>query len=247
MSMNMNIGLQLYTVRDVIGKDVEGVIKRVADIGYKGVEFTYSPDQVDMYAEIVKKYSLEVVGAHIGLNEIENNYDTVKNFADKLGFKNIVIPWIADIDTAEKAIATAQKMEAVAQKLKADGYTLGFHNHTVEYLPKLDGKTAIDIFLEEAPSLKHEIDVGWAFAAGANVVEYIKKMGDRVIIVHIKDVDDNKTPTEIGSGNVNMQEILQAAWDAGIKWGVVEQDSCINYEPLESIKVSYDYLLTINK
>ena len=247
--MNMNIGLQLYTVRDVIGGDIEGVIKRISEVGYKCVEMTYSPDKADIYAEILKKYSLETIGAHIGLNDIENNYDTVKKFADTLGFKNIIIPWIGigDIDTTEKAVATAKRMEACAQKLKADGYVLGFHNHTIEYEPKLDGKTAIDIFLEEAPSLKHEIDVGWAFAAGADVVEYIKKIGDRLLIVHIKDIDDNKTPTEIGSGNVNMEEILKAAWDNGTIWGIVEQDNCINYPPLESIKVSYDYLSTINK
>jgi len=245
--MKMNIGLQLYTVRDVINNDFEGVIKRVAEIGYTGVEATYSPDKVDIMAEMFTKYSLKAVGAHIGMNEIENNFATVKNFADKLGFKEIFIPWIADIDTTEKAIATAKKMEECAKKLKSEGYVLGFHNHTVEYLPKLDGKTAIDIFLEEAPTLKHEIDVGWAFAAGADVVKYIKKIGDRLSIVHIKDVDDSKTPTEIGSGNVNMKEILDAASSIGIKWGIVEQDSCINYPPLESIKVSYDYITTINK
>ena len=246
--MNMNIGLQLYTVRDVIGEDVEGVIKTIADIGYKGVELTYSPDKADIYAEMIKKYSLKAIGAHIGLNEIENKYDEVKAFADKIGFKKLIIPWIGDIDTTEKTIATAKRMEACAKKAEADGYILAFHNHTVEYEPKLDGgKAAIDIFLEEAPTLKHEIDVGWAFAAGANVVDYIKKIGDRLIIVHIKDVDDNKTPTEIGSGNVNMEEILKAAWDIGVKWGIVEQDNCINYKPLESIKVSYDYLSTINK
>lgn len=246
--MNFNIGLQLYTVRDVIGDDTEGVIKRIAEIGYKGVELTYSPDKADLYAELIKKYSLEATGAHIGLDAIEKNYDTVKEFANKVGFNKLIIPWIGDIDTTEKVIATAKRMEEAAKKVEADGYMLAFHNHTVEYEPKLDGgKTAIDIFLEEAPTLKHEIDVGWAFNAGANVVEYIKKIGDRLAFVHIKDLDENRTPTEIGSGKVNMKEILEAAWNIGIKWGVVEQDNCINYKPLESIKVSYDYISTINK
>ncbi|MCL1858234.1 MAG: sugar phosphate isomerase/epimerase [Oscillospiraceae bacterium] len=244
--MKMNIGLQIYTLRDEMGLGYDEVLKRIADIGYKSIEMTYDPEHGEEVGKLLQKYSLIANGAHIGIGEIENNLDTVTKFMDFIGAKSIVIPWTDGIDTEESTIATAKRFEAAAQKLAPMGYELGFHNHITEFERKFNGKPVIDILYDEAPSLKFEVDAGWAYAGGADVVAALNKLGSRLAYIHIKDVDEKNTPTEIGSGKVDMKSVMETAAKFGVEWGIVEQDSCVNFPPFESIKVSYDYIKTIN-
>jgi sugar phosphate isomerase/epimerase len=246
--MKLTIGLQLYTVRTEIGLGYDEIIKRVAETGYQCVEMTYDPEHGEEAGEAIKKYSLFATGAHVGIDEIENNFDKVVKFIKDIGAKTITDPGIGGLDTEENTKATKKRLEAASQKIMAAGYEAGFHNHTGEFSKKYGEKTIIDIFREYAPSLKFQIDVGWAYAAGADVVAEIKKLGSSRLssMIHIKDVDDNKTPTEIGAGNVCWECVIKAASELGVKYGIVEQDACVNYPPFESVKVSFDYLKTVN-
>ncbi|MCL2159134.1 MAG: sugar phosphate isomerase/epimerase [Oscillospiraceae bacterium] len=245
--MKLAIGLQLYTLRSEIDLGYDEILKRVAETGYTCVEMTYDPANGEQVGELLKKYSLFATGAHIGIKDIEDKFDEVIKFAKDIGASCIVVPWIDGIDTEEKARATAQRLEAAAQKITAQGFEAGFHNHTAEFATKYGDKTVIDIFYEEAPTLKFQVDVGWAYAGGAKLPEAIDKLGDRLAsTIHIKDVDDENTPTEIGSGNVCWPCVLEAAKKHGVKWGIVEQDACVNFPPFESVKVSYDFIKTIN-
>jgi len=244
--MKLNIGIQLYTLRDSMDLGYDEVLKRIAETGYTGVEMTYDPNNGEEVGKLLQKYSLKATGAHIDIFQIENNLETVTGFMDNIGSKNIILPWIPGIDTEEQTIETAKRVEAASQKLAEMGYVLGFHNHTVEYERKFGDKTVIDVLYENAPSLKFEVDIGWAYAGGADVVEALNKIGDRLIFIHVKDVDENKTPTEIGSGKVEWVSVFETAAKLGVEWGVVEQDACVNYPAFESIKVSYDFIKTVN-
>jgi len=246
--MKMNIGMQIYTLRDEMNLGYDEVLKRIADTGYKSIEMTYDPKNGEEVGRLLKKYGLIATGAHIGIDAIENELETVTGFLDNIGAVNAVIPWVADdaIDTAEKTAETAKRFEAAAKKLAPMGYAVGFHNHTVEFARKFDGKTVIDIFFEEAPTLKFQVDAGWAHAAGADVTAVLDKIGARLTSVHIKDVDEKNTPTEIGSGKVDMKSVIETAAKHGVQWGIVEQDFCTNYPPFEAIKISFDYIKTIN-
>ena len=245
--MKLEIGLQLYTLRNEIAGGYDEVLKKVAETGYRFVEMTYDPANGAEVGKLLQKYSLSAVSAHIGIGEIENNFETVAKFLSDIGAKCIVVPGIGGIDTEEQTINTAKQLEAAAQKLSAAGYEAGFHNHTSEFSRKFGEKNVIDIFYENAPALKFQIDVGWAFAAGADVPAVLEKLGGRLTsTIHIKDVDASNTPTEIGSGRVDWAPVLETAAKHGVKWGIVEQDACINHPPFESVKVSYDYLKTIN-
>ena len=246
--MKLNIGLQTYTLRDEMHLGYAEVLKRIADIGYKSVEMTYDPKNGEEAGKLIKKYSMIATGAHIGIDAVENDFDTVKGFMDNIGARSVIIPHIGGelVDSEEKTKETAKRFEAAAKKIAPLGYELGFHNHVLEFERKFSGKTIIDIFFEEAPSLKFEVDAGWAYAAGADVVASLKKLGGRLSYIHIKDVDEKNTPTEIGSGKVDMKSVIETAAALGVKWGIVEQDSCVNYKPFDSVKVSYDYIKTIN-
>jgi sugar phosphate isomerase/epimerase len=244
----MNIGLQIYTLRDIVKEGYDEIFKKVAEIGYKGIEMTYSPDDGDKVAELLKKHGLVCTGAHISIDELSNNPERAAGFLDKLGSRHMIIPWIDGkrIETEEKTIETAKIMEEGAKRALSHGYVLSFHNHTIEFARKFGDRTVMDIFYDEAPSLKFEIDCGWAYAAGADVVATVNKFGRRLSFIHIKDVDENNTPTEVGNGKVDMKAVLEAAAKYGVEWGVVEQDNCVNHKPLDAVKISFDYLKTIN-
>jgi len=247
--MKLNIGLQIYTVRDEMGLGYDEVIKNIADAGYAGIEMTYDPKNGEIVGELLKKYSLKGLGAHIGIEAIEDDLDTVIGFLENIGAKGCAIPWIGGdaISTEENTIATAKRFDAAAKKLADMGYTLGFHNHTHEFEKKFNDKTIIDIFFENSQYLKFQIDAGWAYNGGADVPAVMNKLGGRLFTnFHIKDIDDTRTPTEIGGGNVDYKTVIETAANLGVEWGVVEQDACVNYKPFESIKVSYDYIKTIN-
>ena len=246
--MKLNIAMQLYTLRDELGLGYDEVFKRIANTGYKFVEMTYDPDNGEEIGRLLKKYSLTATGAHIGIDTIENDLDIVTGYLDLIGAKTAVIPWTSEetIATEEETKKTAKRFDAAAKKLATMGYEVGFHNHTLEFAKKFDGKTIIDIFAAETSALKFQIDVGWAHAGGSDPAAYIAKLGPRLVSLHIKDVDETNTPTEIGSGKVDMKSVFEAAAKAGVKYGIVEQDSCVNYKPFDSIKVSYDYIQTIN-
>ena len=243
----MKIGLQIYTLRDIISEGYDAIFKKVAEIGYKGVEMTYSPDDGDKVAELLKKYGLIGTSAHISIDELENNPQRAVGFLDKIGSKSMIVPWIDGslIETEADTVAVAKRLEEGAKKAAGHGYELGFHNHTIEFERKFGGRTVMDIFYDEAPSLKFQIDCGWAYAAGADVIATVNKFGDRLSCIHIKDVDANKTPTEVGNGLVDMKAVIETAKKYGVEWGIVEQDSCVNYPPLEAVKVSFDYIQTI--
>jgi sugar phosphate isomerase/epimerase len=240
--------MQIYTLRDEMKLGYDEVLKRIADTGYKSIEMTYDPANGKQVGELLKKHGLIATGAHIGVDAIENDLDTVTGFLDDIGAKCLFIPWVADdaIDTEEKTRETAKRFEAAAQKLAPLGYEVGFHNHTIEFARKFGDKTIMDIFFDEAPSLKFQVDVGWAHAAGADVVAVLNKFGSRLKCIHIKDVDEKNTPTEIGSGKTDMKAVIETASKLGVEWGIVEQDFCTNYPPFEAIKISYDYVATIN-
>ncbi|MCL2096721.1 MAG: sugar phosphate isomerase/epimerase [Oscillospiraceae bacterium] len=246
----LNIGMQIYTLRDEISRGYDEVFKQIADIGYKSVEMTYNPGDGEEVGRLLKKHGLIATGAHIGVEAVENDIETVVKFMDNIGADYIIIPWIADdvISTLEKTVETAKRFEAAAKKVAAlnNGMELGFHNHTIEFARKFDGKTVMDIFFEEAPTLKFQVDAGWACAAGVDVIEALTKLGPRLRCIHIKDVDENNAPTEIGSGKADMKSVIETAAKLGVEWGIVEQDSCVNYKPFESVKISYDYIRTIN-
>jgi len=231
-----------------MGLGYDEVFKKIAEIGYQGVQMTYDPGNGEEVGKLLKKYSLAALGAHIMLNEIENNFDTAIGFMDNIGSKFIIIPWLApaEVDTEEKTIVLAKRFEAAAIKLADKGYILGFHNHMVEFTQKFGDKTVMDIFFDEAPSIKFEIDTGNAYVAGADVCAVLEKFGRRGTYVHLKDIDGNGVSAEVGNGKVDMKRVIDIAEGLGIKWGIVEQDTCVNYTPFESIKVSFDYIKTIN-
>ena len=263
-SYRKNIGIQLYTLRNEIGKDTAGTIKQVAADGYKQVELFGFPN-ADAMIDAAKNSGLAVNSSHFEWDSVVNPKDAamsdfakILEKAEKVGLKHLVIPYLQDneratLDHYKKIAANANKAAAMAKKA---GVQLAYHNHNFEFQPTDSGKCGYDIFVDEFSSdMKFEVDVFWVKAAGIDPVALINKLKGRVTQVHLKDLKDGLTlPTyttgvpkdafqELGDGIIPMLPILLAAKNAGVEHCHVEQDQ--SPDPLASIKQSLDYLKKI--
>ena len=242
------ISIQLYSVREASAKDFPGVLKRIAEIGYKGVEFAglhgHDPKEI---AKLVRDLGMQVSSSHTGLPTAE----TVSQIADveaALGNKTVITGFGPnDMKTVDDVKACAEKFNTASELLKPYGMRFGFHNHWFEFA-EMDGKYAYDILLAEAPDVFSELDVYWCKYAKADPVKIIGKYSSRLPILHIKDgmLEEGKlVHTAVGSGKLDMPSIIGAADPNVLEWLIVEIDAC-ETDMLEAVEQSYKYL-TSNK
>ncbi len=185
------VGLQLYSVREDMEKDMDGTLGAVKAMGYDYVEFAgYFGKSAEEVKALLDKHGLTCISVHqthdVFLTEPEENIKFLKT----IGAKYCAIPWMAPDKITTKAgfeqlVADAEK---VGKLLKAEGIQLLYHNHDFEFL-KLGGEIILDKLYSELGSdvINPELDTCWVHYAGADPVEYINKYADRSQIVHLKD------------------------------------------------------------
>jgi sugar phosphate isomerase/epimerase len=143
-----------------------------------------------------------------------------------------------------------EKMETTAERFKATGIRYCYHNHDLEFLTAYDGKTAFEQLLSRTSSLAIELDVGWVLAGCEDPERILKRCAARVASLHMKDLvpgtwvrqqsnEVRPTFTALGTGMLKLESILQAAFEQGLTWAIVEQDDMRNLSELETATVSY--------
>lgn len=242
------LGIQLYTLRKDVypgGDDLPGVLKTVAEIGYKGVEFAglHGNDPKEI-AKIVADLGLKVCSSHAGVPD-KDNVQQIVDTESTLG-NTRVIGGIGpeDVKTIDGCKAAAEKFNTAAELLKPHGMTFGFHNHWWEFDTVIGGKRVYDILLAEAPGVFSELDVYWAAYGGSDPVEVIKQHSSRIPLLHIKDgmlKQGEHIHTAVGSGMMKTPEIVRAADPNVLQWLIVELDACAT-DMLEAVRESYYYL-----
>jgi len=257
------VGLQLYTVRSEMPKDFEGTIAKVAETGYKELEFAgyfkHSPKDV---RAIVDKNGLTAPSTHIGYDLIENKLPETLEDAHVIGCKYIVCPWIDEKQrTADGWKRAAELFNKAGEACEKAGIQFCYHNHSFEFSPVegLGGKLAYDYLLAETNPkfVKMEMDLCWISVAGKDPVSYFDKHPGRFPLVHVKDYvnDPNATSSyagatgsvvfkgrlaDVGKGTIDFKRIFAQSEKGGIKHYFVENDDAKT--PFEDIKISYDYL-----
>ncbi|MBK0381009.1 sugar phosphate isomerase/epimerase family protein [Mucilaginibacter segetis] len=255
-------GLQLYSLRDQLPKDVKGVIAKIAQAGYKEVEtFGYSKQNgfwgldAKAFSNLLKANGLKTPSGHYGLDQYfgsgkMDDFDSYIDAALATGQTYIVVPSLNHnfIKTAEDFKTIAGKLNAAAEICKKHGLKLGYHNHNFEW-KEVGGTTFYDTVLNNTdPKLVNmEMDIYWVVRAGQDPVAIFEKHPGRFAMVHIKDMDktNHNLNTEIGSGTIDFKTILSKAKLAGIKHYIVEQENYINIDPYKSIAQSCTYMKNV--
>lgn len=234
----MEYGLQLYSVRDAMEKDVKGTLKRVAEIGYKQVEFAgfFGVDAPTMKSWL-DEFGLRVSGTHTNIYELNNNYDEIVNYHKVIGCNNLIMPW-ADTSTPEKIAELLDLIKIYQPRLKADGITLGYHNHDHEFHVQKDGTLPYAI-LELCTDVQLEVDTYWAFMAGMDPLAVMERLKDRIHFIHLKDGTLQREGRPLGTGEAPVAAVIQKAKELGFDMivesenlqpdGLTEVDNCFSY------------------
>src|SRR6185437_12358200 len=238
-----DLGLQLYTVRNLMDKDVEATIAAVAAIGYREVELAglHNKSAKEMRA-ILDRHGLRARSSHSSMQDIRRNWPRTLDDAATLGQTYIVNPWI---DEPERTVAgytkAAHEMTAAAEAARAHGLGFAYHNHEFEFA-RVDGKLPYDILLAESdPKLvKMELDIFWIVKGGQDPLAYFTRHAGRFPMIHAKDMTKDGKMVDVGQGAIDWPNILRHARKAGLEYAFVEHDDPPS--PIADARVSYEYL-----
>ncbi len=246
--MSLPIAVQLYTLREEMEKDFVGILEKVSNLGYQGVEFAgFGELQAEELKDHLDRLNLRAVGSHTAIDLLRNKLDEVIEYNLTIENRYIVVPY-ADYSSKEDFIEMAKELKGIATVLKDKGLTLCYHNHAHEF-ESYDGEYGLDlIYSNVSPELLQvELDTFWVKKAGLDPVTYLSKYSGRVPLVHLKDMEaDTGDFAEVGEGVMNINKIIEAAQEADSEWLVVEQDKC-KRPALESVEISINNLKDLVK
>ncbi len=269
--MSLPVAVQVYSVRDDAKADLQGTLEKIKAMGYEGVEFAglygYAPADIK---EMLEKTGLVAVSAHVPFADLRRDAKGVIADYVTLGCKWIAVPYLdkADRPGSGDFDKTIADIKEIALQAQAQGIQLLYHNHDFEFV-KIADKYALDVLYDSisADLLKTELDTCWVKVGGEDPANYILKYSGRAPLVHLKDfkgtksehmygligkddkaeVSDKFELRPVGFGVQEWPSILEASEKAGAEWVIVEQDSAtMGKTPLESIKMSRDYLKILN-
>jgi sugar phosphate isomerase/epimerase len=243
--MTAPIALQLYSVREQMAQDFNATVRKIAEMGYAGVETAGFPGTTPAEAgKLFRELGLHVVGAHSPL-PLGDQRDSVIAAMQATNCRRIISGGIGaehyqTLDAIRRACAN---FNAAAQTAREYGMTFGIHNHWWE-VGEVEGRWVFDLLLEELdPGIFFELDTYWIQSAGLNAAEFVAKYGSRAPLLHIKDgpAQIGKPHLAVGSGAMDIPAIVKAG--AGTtEWLIVELDSC-ETDMLEAVNDSYRYLV----
>lgn len=226
------IALQLYTVRDEMAKDFRGTVRKVAAMGYAGVEFAGTGDlSAEEIKALLDETGLKPAGFHSSLAALETQFGDILRTCQVIGSKYVGVAYLPEDQRSLGGYRmAAQALNKYGAAFQEAGIQIYYHNHAFEFEP-VEGQRGIDILYNETiPELVGlEIDVYWVAYAGASPAELIAKYPGRFPLIHLKDMTGQgaeRTWAEVGAGTIDFQPIFQAAEANPPAWYIVEQDRC---------------------
>jgi sugar phosphate isomerase/epimerase len=218
------VGLQLYTVRRPFAADPLGTLERIRATGFDAVEFA-APLGMDFarFGARMRAIGLDCPSAHVGLDDMKARPDAVLSMAEALGCGHIVLPFVTPDQRDWPRVADS--LSIFARRAQENGYRVSYHHHDFEF-EAVDGVRPFELLVAATdPALVgFELDVYWLRKGGEDPAAMIGRLGDRVRLVHLKDMAPDGGMTDVGAGTLDFQAILEAARKAGVDHYFVEHD-----------------------
>jgi len=247
--MSAQIALQLYSVRETLAKDFEGVVRQVADMGYDGVEPAGFPGTTPEAAgDLFRELGLVVPSAHVFPPPVGAKLDEAKKTLAALDCQRLVSGLGPnDFKTMDDIKRSCDLLNESNAGARARGLTFAVHNHWWEY-EKVDGRYVYHIMLEQLdPSVLFELDTYWIQTAGCDPAAVIKEYGARAPLFHIKDGPAVKEEPmlALGTGVMDIPALLEAGAPY-VEWLIVELDRTAT-DMIEAVQKSQKYLSSVNR
>jgi sugar phosphate isomerase/epimerase len=250
----MPVGFQSWSVKDMLGKDLPGTLKMMADMGYKNIEMCSPKGYADIgfgplakmktsdLRKMIADAGLGCFSCHFGFGELaDDKIDESIAFAKDIGLTQMICStfWLPKTATLSDYQASADKLNKAAEKIKQAGMQTGFHNHDFEFA-SLDGKLIYDALMERFdPSLVKMQFQTEVINLGYKAADYFKKYPGRFISSHLSDWTADKKEVPIGEGIINWKEFFAAAQTGGVQNIFVEmslpnlKDSAVNIHKMK--------------
>lgn len=240
-------GVQLYTLRDSMAKDVATTLQAVAGMGYREVEFAgYFGHTAREIRDMLARFGLTSPSAHVNVSDVLEDPQAVVAEAAEAGHQYVTIAWIEESD--RQSIADYQRWADVANRLgeasREHGMRAAYHNHDFEFRP-IGGVVPFDILLKETDPalLDFELDFFWVQKAGKDIRKVLAMAPERMTMSHIKDIDADGNMVSVGAGTIDFAGILAEPVAASIRHCFVEHDN--PDDPFRSVAFSHYTLKSI--
>jgi sugar phosphate isomerase/epimerase len=245
-------GLQLYTLKEDLPKDVKGVLKQVANFGYKQVEgfegklgLWWGMSNKD-FKKYLDELGLSMIGSHCNTKE---NFEKKAAEAKEVGLKYLIEPWLGPQKTIDDYKKHAERFNKLGEICKKNDMKFAYHNHDYSFTP-VDGVYPQDVMMQNTnPDLvDFEIDIYWVEVPGEDPIKWLQKYPNRFKLCHVKDRQKDApkgkqdASTELGNGSINWKKILHVAKETGVEYYIVEQEKFDNSTPLKSAEIDANYL-----
>lgn len=241
-------GLQLYTLRDVIVDDPEGVLRQVAKFGYRQIESYEGPKGMFWgmgntgFKRFLDDQGMTIISSHAN---VFSDYERKVEQAAEIGIKYIICPWIGGQDTLDEYRKMADTFNELGRIANDAGIKFAYHNHGYTFEAK-DGEIPQDILMQrtEADLVDFQVDIYWVEVTGQNTLDWIKKYPGRFTTCHVKDMTAGGNPesTVLGTGTIDFSSIVPVAKANGMKHFIVEQEAYTDTTPLDAVRENAQYM-----
>lgn len=242
------IGLQLYTLRSAMAADFEGTLDRVAEIGYREVEFAgYFDREPAELKRALANAGLAAPAAHVPIEMVRDDLPGLLETARTIGHRWLVVAWIPEEErSADDYRAVADLFNRAGEATGAADLRFAYHNHDFEFV-EMDGQLPYDILLAETERelVDFELDLYWVTRGGYDPLAYFERHPGRFPLVHVKDSagPPEHHMVDVGAGVIDFGAIFARSERAGIRHYFVEHDN--PPDSLASVSASYDYLANL--
>lgn len=241
------VGLQLYTVRTLMERDVDRTLEQVAAAGYPLVEtaglYNRTPES---FRHSLDRFGLRSASGHYPLDQLEREPERLIATARTLGQEYVVVPSLpyALHSSAAAYVALAERFNRLGRLCRDAGLRFAYHNHSFEFETFGGAAPAYDTLLErtDAALVSFELDVYWAYKAGQDPLRYFARYPGRFALCHVKNgtAPPERAMVDVGAGAIDFAGLFQRARTAGLRYALVEHDQ--PRDPLASIRVSHEHL-----
>lgn len=236
-----SIGLQLFTIREVLADDFRGVMERVAEIGYDEVEFAgYYDRSPTAVRTLIDELGLDAPAAHVPLSRIREAPNAVIRAAEEIGHRYVVVPYLPEEErtSIDAYRRRAEEFSEFGERCRKAGLQLAYHNHDFEF-ESMESTLPYEVLLDEADSelVEMELDLYWIAEAGLDPLRYIRSAPERFTLCHVKDRSAAGAMVSVGKGTMDFSTIFR---EAQFEHYFVEHDR--PDQPIQNIEASYRYL-----
>lgn len=245
-------GIQLWSVRDVIGNDIEGTLKKLSEYGYRQIE-TFDGEMGmfwgmghEGYKTFLNDLNMTPISGHC--NFMENAEEKIEQAA-AIGMEYLIVPWLGAQETLDEYRRAAAQFNVWGEMCKQAGVQFAYHNHDYSFVP-VDGVYPQDVMMEETdPELvQYEMDVFWVAVAGEDPATWMKRYPGRFTLAHIKDLasptaastSESEASTSapqstvLGTGTLDLATMMNTAKEYGCKHMIVEQEQYEGTDPMSA-------------